>query len=352
MAIDRSPKLRIHFLDMGLERYGDCILCQFGKTNVLIDGGHQYDFKPRNGYDSIPDQLAALLGHGPPFEISLLVVTHCHTDHIGCLPEMVAQGMLDLEWALVADENLGFGRPPDDASPLDAPDVSPTVRRVVAALREESRDGLTNGELRDFLDQAQRLEDRYREMLATLERDLGRKLIRFDGKNGRPIENAFKNIGLKILGPSQDHLLICAEAIEQFTNDAIDAVRQLTEGEDRDDRDAVDDVALYRSLVSSPLSDASDRPGKGAALNDQSIVLMLEAGNAKALLTGDMQFAKAEIAGLNDEMDRLRRKVAAEASPSAFDFVKLSHHASYNGFNQSVYDELNGSVRFGPCEPR
>src|SRR5580693_4639563 len=114
MANGAASELRVYLLDMGTEKFGDCILCRYKDTTVLIDGGHQYDINSRNGSVSIPDQLEKLLGP-KPFKISLLVVTHCHTDHIGCLPEMVTQGMLDVEWALVADENLGFGHGPEQA---------------------------------------------------------------------------------------------------------------------------------------------------------------------------------------------------------------------------------------------
>ncbi|HJT36538.1 MAG TPA: MBL fold metallo-hydrolase [Pirellulales bacterium] len=343
----RDGQLRVHLLDMGLERYGDCVLCQYGGTNVLIDGGHQHDISGRGGYPSIPDQLQQVLGHGPPFEISLLVVTHCHTDHIGCLPEMVEHDMLDLKWALVADENLGFGHAPGEIGPLDAADVSPTARRVVAALREESRMGVADADLQQFLADAPSLEPRYRKMLAKLERRLGQQMLRYRGDKLPNLEKAFREIGLRILGPSQDQLLLCAEAIEQLTRDGIEAVRQLSEGEDRDDLSAVDGLALYRSLVASPLGDASDRPGRGAALNNQSIVVTLDAAEARVLLAGDMQFANAELRGLDAEMNALRKVVADEAKRGAFDFVKISHHASYNGFDESVFRDLNGSVRFG-----
>ena len=55
-----------HLLDMGREQYGDCVLCTFGDTTVLIDAGHPSDFKGQDGYDSIPDQLEAILGSAPP----------------------------------------------------------------------------------------------------------------------------------------------------------------------------------------------------------------------------------------------------------------------------------------------
>src|SRR5688572_13033344 len=72
-------------LDMGREQYGDSVLCRFGDKTVLIDAGHPSDFAGQDNYDSIPDQLAAILRTSPPFNLTLLVVTHAHNDHIGCL---------------------------------------------------------------------------------------------------------------------------------------------------------------------------------------------------------------------------------------------------------------------------
>jgi hypothetical protein len=261
---------------------------------------------------------------------------------------MVAQDMLDVEWALVADENLGFGHGPDQADAIDAFDIAPAAKRAVAALREESRDDLPDRALEEFLDAAAKLEGRYRGMLKTLEERLKKgRLIRYQGKAPAALEKAFAKIGLKILGPTQDHLLLCAEAIAKLTQDAVDTVRDLARGAQPGDAAALTDVALYRSMANSAFSDASDRPGKGAALNYQSIVFKIATPEAKVLLTGDMQFAKPEIRGLDEAMSKLRKKIAIDAARAPFDFVKMAHHASYNGFDESVFKDWKGTVRFG-----
>ena len=97
-----------YLLDMGSEQYGDSILCVFGDKTVLIDAGHPSDFDGQDGYDSIPNQIAAILGTQPPFDLTLLVVTHAHNDHIGCLPKMIDANMIKPKFALVADPDLGF----------------------------------------------------------------------------------------------------------------------------------------------------------------------------------------------------------------------------------------------------
>src|SRR5688572_29068417 len=100
--------LRIHALDMGDRMYGDCLLVEGGGRTVLIDGGHDNDFQGQEGFESIPDQLEWLLGP-LPFVVDLLIVTHVHADHIGCLPKMLEADLLRIDTSLVADEKLGFG---------------------------------------------------------------------------------------------------------------------------------------------------------------------------------------------------------------------------------------------------
>src|SRR5690349_21356228 len=101
---------RYFLLDMGKEKYGDSILCLVAGKTILIDGGHPGDFDGQTGSDSLPDQIGAILNVDQPYPIDLLIVTHCHLDHIGCLPRMVRDGVLDVTWALVADEKLGWGK--------------------------------------------------------------------------------------------------------------------------------------------------------------------------------------------------------------------------------------------------
>ena len=283
-----------------------------------------------------PEQLESLLG-APPHRISLLVVTHCHSDHIGCLPAMVATGTIVVDDALVADEALGFGRSvPDGADAAPHPDgLSETVRRVVAALREEPR-GIneTDEELQTFLVAADNLESGYGEMLATLAA-AGTNVIRYQGQALAALQEKYRALGFQVFGPTKEHLEVCAQAIARYQRDAADIVRGL--GGDAVGANA---VALYRNLLLSGLSDAEDRPGKGAALNDQSIVFSVAEEGRKVLLVGDMQFAKPEIGGLSDPMRVLRESIRA-AGP--YVLVKTAHHTSYNGLDESVLAEYAGS---------
>ena len=249
---------------------------------------------------AFPRSLPRSWGTLPPFRVNLLVVTHCHSDHIGCLPRLVRDGILEAEWALVADERLGFGRPDDDApSPLDAADLPPGMRGVVAALLEESRADVSDADLAEFLQDAATLEPDYKEMLQTLT-DRGTNVVRYNHEEDlTALVAAMQGTGLKILGPTQEHLLICAAAIEAAQNDAVAAVRDLMT--DEADFDA---ISAYRAFAGGPASDAADSSGTGAEKNDQSIVLSVAAGGWKALLTADMQFAKAEVPAVDAAHDR------------------------------------------------
>lgn len=327
---------RLYLLDMGMERFGDCLLGRFGAVTVLIDGGHPRDIEGRNGFPSIPEQLSRLLGQRPPFAVSLLIVTHAHSDHIGCLPAMVREGLLRAEWALVADERLGFGRPLDDGEDRADLGASATARRLVAALREESRADDRSDALREFLSDAASLEPGYQEMLRTLE-ERGTRVVRYGRDDSAELMAAFASIGLKILGPSEDQLLICAEQIARLNQDALAAVADFTADSD------VDEVALYRSLTARSFSDAADRGGRGAAVNNQSLVLRFQVHGRKLLLTGDMQLADPQVAGLAPYVGLLLGAIRADGP---YDFVKIAHHGSHNALDAAVLAELAGTRCF------
>jgi len=73
-------------------------------------------------------------------------------------------------------------------------------------------------------------------------------------------------------------------------------------------------------------------PNKGA-VNDTSIVLRLGGRAERVLLAGDMQFARAEVVGLESEMAALL-DVVNDNGP--YDLIKTSHHTSDNGLDDAV----------------
>ncbi|MFC7700869.1 MBL fold metallo-hydrolase [Bradyrhizobium sp. GCM10028915] len=335
--------MKLYLFDMGSKIYGDCILAVEGDRRILIDGAHPGDWQPSDTTPSIPQQITKVLGK-PPFKIDLLVVTHCHSDHIGCLPKMVQDGTVEFEWALVADEKMGFPTDGEDAS-LDA-----ETAKVVAAMCEEPQPDLDGPALDQFLTDAVKLSDNYSAMLSKLKTD-GTKIVRYTGPSAKvkQIEKAFSDFGLSVLGPTNEHLTVCRDELVGLKK----KVRKAADGIRASDA-AVDAVAIYRALLSNSapptvgltddLRQYLDRVGPGAALNDQSIVLTLGTDNQKVLLTGDMQLAVAEVSGLDDSMTALLETIKA-AGP--YQFVKLPHHASYNGFDENVLTAFKDAQAFG-----
>ncbi|HSG39143.1 MAG TPA: MBL fold metallo-hydrolase [Thermoanaerobaculia bacterium] len=305
---DTAKVFQIHLLDMGAHKYGDCILCQIGRKVILIDGGHLGDQKRRHpDYPSIPEQLEEILGQPAPWRVDLLVVTHTHSDHIGCLPNLVKNGLLTAAWVLAADEELGWGEVEgaDAALLSDAPEP---VRQVFALLREEPPSFASREELEAFASDAATQRANYTAMLKAL-KEKGAKVVRYGKDNPAALLRAFRSTGLKILGPSEEHLRTCALQIGDMGRDAIEAISARLE------QDAsLDIAALYRELRENGGEGAAGADSEGfsasAAVNDQSLVLSFGTGERKVLLTGDMQFGGPGVHGLDDEMAALRQEIA------------------------------------------
>ena len=336
---EKGGTMRIDLLDMGKVKYGDCVLVRRGARSVLIDGGHPGDTA------SIRSQLRKLLGHAPPFEVDLLIVTHCHSDHIGCLPALVGAGDLTAKAALVADEQLGWGRDAQGRGPTDSLDLLASQRAIIAALQEEDYSDLPQDELEEFLAEDVTLEEKYIEMLEQLA-DQGTKIVRY----GRPpasavqeIETEFADFGLKVLGPTNDQLLLCARAITDGTDALVAALAQHDIGADADSAAMAEAYRLLARRMADAGEFAADQPGVGAAKNGQSIVLKLEAGGWSALLGGDMQLAKAEVPDLDPLMDALRQSIG-DAGP--YDFIKLNHHSSYNAVDDALLSDWSATKLF------
>jgi beta-lactamase superfamily II metal-dependent hydrolase len=327
--------MTIYVLDVGPKKYGDCILITHEGKSILIDGAHPGD------QNLLRTQLSKILQQQPPFNIDLLVVTHCHLDHIGCLPTLIQDGSLRPKRALVADEKLGFGRTDDGIGPTDAPGLTNTQKLMIVALQEEDHSDLPDDEVRQFLDDAITLEERYTTMLATMKEN-GCDIVRYTEPGTQKIkslETTFKKFGLKILGPSEEHLITCAQTIGGIA----DSINEDTFDILTDDTTENDMVRLYRQIMrgikeDTAIDDAESQAS--AAKNNQSIVIKVSASGWSGLLAGDMQYASPGVDDMEELMDTALQE-AVDAGP--YDFIKITHHTASNGLNQKIFDA------FAPC---
>jgi beta-lactamase superfamily II metal-dependent hydrolase len=341
VAIESS----VHLLDVGTQDYGDALVCRVGGRTIMIDGAHPGDERSGQGRAGLIDQLRGIFGHEPPFAPDLLVVTHAHLDHIGALPTMVSSGVLKPVVALVADPDLGWGVSKSSGGGPDAAAAAATAsdasRSVVAALREEPLpDDRDDSSLRRWMTDAATLEDRYRAMLARLRAD-GSTVIRHIRDSHRGLEKDWKDIKLDVLGPTESHALLCAEAIAGSMDAIQDQVRDAMTADA-----ALNPVELYRTLTASRADAADSGSRLGDAVNLLSIVLTFEVDGRRVLLGGDMEFALRSLPDkrLKSRMTYLRRRITKLAP---YGFLKLAHHGSDNGVDAALLDAMGPAFDVG-----
>lgn len=83
-ATSTTDKLKVHFIKM--EHFGDAILIDLGKTEILIDGGF-----PRSG-------VATYIQNYIDGPLEAMVVTHPHPDHFGGLIEVLDKFEVNQIW--------------------------------------------------------------------------------------------------------------------------------------------------------------------------------------------------------------------------------------------------------------
>src|SRR6478752_3692929 len=324
---------RVHLLDVGTIEYGECIVAEIADKLILGDGGHVGD------QNLIEGQLQQILGQDPPFDFDLLIVSHCHSDHIGALPKLVGNNTITARWALVSDPDFGW-----PAAGQDALAGSDAAAAVAAGLREEVPDltRMSDDDVASFLADAVSLEDNYRTMLATL-KDAGCKVVRFQhdhAAQGRLVK-AFAKTGVELLGPSRKALDATAARLAGRQQDAATLVQdRLRQGA------ALDAVSLFRSAASV---DADNR--SGFLVNLQSTIATLAFDDYKVMLGGDFQFVKPQVKDdvVLAERDRLLAEIQQRAP---FDLVKLSHHGSDNAVNDAFLDGLGATPLVGMSSGR
>ena len=325
----------LSLLDVGDEDYGESILLEVGGRRILLDGGHQGDREPKGGYEGIRLQLERLTG-SQPATVDLLVVTHGHADHIGCLPELVANDQLRAEWALVPDPDRSWGRPigAPPAPPQDAP-----VAGALAAMREEvpSRETLADGPgLAAWVDGTRTLQDRYTEMLNRLT-DAGTRVVRHGHHDDAALLQAFAPLGMRILGPSDDQLALTADEMGRALGGMSDRLQDVRADLTAAGDPIVDAVELYRR-VNAGVVDAADASRPGDLVNLQSIVTVFDLGR-RVIFSGDMELAEpnARDARIKTAVAKLRASIRGLAP---FAYAQLGHHGSANATSADVLEDL------------
>ena len=284
---DVASDFFVHLFDVGPEKYGDAILCRFGQKTVLIDGGHPGNDQAHGDHPALQTQIAAVLRQPEnALRVDLLIVTHAHSDHIGCLPSLVALGLRP-RFALVADPKLGWGRGVTDNGDSFT-EIAAPVKRLAAALREElhTRDEAPV-QLQNFVDAAAHLEPAYNEMLATLAEAADTSLVRYIGPNSDNLAELlaeFSDIGLAILGPGEDQLTACAVGIRGRSKEFTDLAQQSPHL--NSDAGVIE---AYLRLTGSADRDFTN--SQGAFINCQSLITVFQFRNKRLLFTGDMQLA-------------------------------------------------------------
>src|SRR5918995_2266509 len=174
---------KIHLLDVGHIEYGDAVLCEVGDVTILIDGGKKASGErkqtPNGLFKPIQEQIRQVLQR-PTAHVDLLVMTHCHSDHIGCLPKLFADGALTCDWALMADPDLGLGKlrgDPDEPQP----DAMPLSRKLAFAIREEPIADASDEEIEDALEDNAGQYNEYIDLLELLSTRLGDQLVLYRG---------------------------------------------------------------------------------------------------------------------------------------------------------------------------
>lgn len=340
LIADSTNAFSVYLLDVGRKQYGDAALCRFGEVSVFIDGAHRGNYEDEGSHRSIPKQLSYLLDQpGQTSTVDLLICSHLHDDHIGCLPELVKFNRLRARFALVIDPIFRWGEAGADV----AVNASPAARALMEALSEEPRDDIAQDSFTELMADSETLYERYTRMLTTLEQR-GTTVLRYGTDSIEPLQAYLqgKSVGMEIIGPRERDLPICARHILDWQRDMLDRIESGLQA------DSVSDpLSIYREIVGQMFSADAPR-SSGSFINLESLVVVFRYRQKNFLFTGDMQMADAETddPDLREGREILLSKIKDRAP---YEFVKLAHHGSWNGFSEEVLSNLKNTTLLGLC---
>ena len=186
----------------------------------------------------------------------------------------------------------------------------------------------------------------------------GTRVVRFGPDNTTTLPDLlkkFKNVGLEILGPSIEALVHCAQMNEGRSNRL--SMRPTTSSATNRIQQTLLQLQMLTGVhstagpeISSDEIDAVDALTKDkGSINDESLVTLFQYNGVNLLFTGDMQLSKPEVsdAFVNEYVTKTLRNEPTRGAPYAL--VKLPHHGSYNGFDESVYEALGRPLVVGMC---
>jgi subtilisin family serine protease len=215
------------------------------------------------------------------------------------------------------------------------------ARILVNALQEENRADDSAEQLEGFFSQVGQLETKYKNMLKELQKQ-GTTVIRHTVNDPSDLIADFESRGvrLRIIGPSRKHLDECRRLLKDTEGDSFSMMSNLFGFGEEPSL-----VDTYRKLANGPGAFFAASFNKGA-INLQSIITLFEYNSQKVLLAGDFQFALPEVSSnlLKESVRAIREEISAEAP---FYYYKLSHHASYNGFSEDIFQEIRGTEHLG-----
>ncbi len=168
-----------------------------------------------------------------------------------------------------------------------------------------------------------------------------------------PFSIFISDIKLKILGPSNAHLLECAELIGEKTRDSVNLIDSFFKRDARASEATVyrqlADALFFKTDSSNPVDASATRPGP--LINLQSVVTQFECAGHKFLFAGDFQFADPQTKNpaILNGVEEIKAKIKEE---SPYSFVKLSHHGSDNAFSEEMLADLGDTKNFGLCAGR